>query len=595
MKVKGAATGVMVGLLAGLMASTALAAPGDADAGFKALYEKEWAWRQDELARSDGPEEDRLDPRLPKVDAASQQKRLAYWQDVRKQLDAIPLADLSPEQRVNFQIYRDQIDVLVNQQRFREYEKPFNSDSSFWSSFNYKARRTFIDATDYRNYISQLRDIPRYFAEQQVNMRAGLKRGFTPPKATLVGREVSVSATVEAKSAEDTLFWKPFTQMPASIPAAEQAALKAEAKQLIEGQVKPAYGALLTFLRHDYIPKTTDKLAAEALPDGKAYYQAQIKEFATVDLTPEQIHQLGLSEVAKIRAQMEEVRKETGFAGDLPAFFTHLRTDPKFYPKTEQELLNTGAWIAKRVDGKLGAYFGWLPRSRFTIIPVPPDMAPFYTSARGGKNAYLINTYNLASRPLYNMTALTLHESAPGHSFQAGLAEEQEELPDFRRYVYISAFGEGWALYCEYLGLEMGMYDTPYDRFGYLTFQMWRAARLVVDTGIHHEGWTRAQAIQFLHDNTALSDHDIEIEVDRYISWPGQAVSYYLGMLAIKEARAKAEAALGPKFDIRAFHDTVLSMGSVPIPVLHARIDRFIAEGGKDPMPVSFQKEKTAP
>lgn len=586
---------LLAGALAIGLAGQALAAGGPADAKFKTLYEKEWAWRQAELARSDSPEDDTLDPHLPHVDAASQARRLAYWQDVRKQLDGIRQADLSPGERVNYQVYRDQIDVLVNQQRFREYEKPFNSDSSFWSNFNYKARRTFIGAQDYRNYLSQLSEIPRYFDEQKVNMRAGLKRGFTPPKATLVGREVSVTATVDARTAEETLFWEPFKAMPASIPAAEQAALKAEAKRVIEGQVKPAYASLLSFLRDEYIPGTTETLAAEALPDGRAYYQAQIREFATVDLTPEQIHTLGLAEVAKIRAQMEAVKAEAGFQGDLPAFFAYLRSDPKFYPKTAQELLNTGAWIAKRVDGKLGAYFGWLPRSRFTIVPVPPDMAPFYTSARGGKTQYLINTYNLPSRPLYNMTALTLHESAPGHSLQGALAEEQEGLPDFRRYVYISAFGEGWALYCEYLGLEMGMYDTPYDRFGYLTFQMWRAARLVVDTGIHHKGWTRAQAIAFLHDNTALADHDIEIEVDRYISWPGQAVSYYLGMMAIKEARARAEKALGPKFDIRAFHDTVLSLGSVPLPVLQARIDQFIAEGGKDPMPVDFQKPKKAP
>ena len=226
---------------------------------------------------------------------------------------------------------------------------------------------------------------------------------------------------------------------------------------------------------------------------------------------------------------------------------------------------------------------------------MPADIAPFYTSARGGKSTYLLNTYDLPSRPLYNLTALTLHESAPGHSLQGGLAEEQTDLPDFRRYVYISAYGEGWALYCERLGVEMGMYETPYDKFGMLTFQMWRAARLVVDTGIHHRGWSRAQAIQFLHDNTALADHDIEIEVDRYISWPGQGVSYYLGMMAILEARAQAEKALGAKFDIRAFHDTVLSMGSVPLPVLRARIGRFIAEGGRDPMPVTWQKPAKAP
>ena len=580
-------------LLAGILigaGAPAFAADGPADGRFKALYEQEWSWRQKEMARTEEEGPRRLSDHLPSIDAAAQARRLAYWQDVRRKLDAISPRDLSADQAVNYEVYRDQIDVLIAQQKFREYEKPFNSDSSFWSGFNYTARRTFQDARDYRAFIGQMNDIPRYFGEQTTNMRAGLKRGFTPPRATLTGREVSVQATVDAKNAEDTLFWQPFASMPSSIPAAEQAALRAEAKAAIEGKVKPAYAALLKFLTEDYIPGTTQTLAAEKLPDGVAYYRAQIREFATVDMSPEEIHQLGLREVATIRAQMMEVKAETGFAGDFPAFLTYLRTDPKFYAKTPEELLMRGAWISKRVDGKLSRFFGWLPRSRFTIEPVPADMAPFYTSARGGKTTYLLNTYNLPSRPLYNLTALTLHESAPGHSMQAGLAEEQEGLPDFRRYVYISAYGEGWALYCETLGVEMGLYDTAYDRFGMLTFQMWRAARLVVDTGIHHKGWTREQAIQFLHDNTALADHDIEIEVDRYISWPGQAVSYYLGMLAIRDARAKAEKALGPKFDIRSFHDTVLSIGSVPLPVLQARIDRFIAEGGRNPMPVDYQK-----
>ncbi len=576
-------------------ARPAASASSAADARLRALYRKEWAWRQAELAHGDEGDAVRLAGYLPKVDAASQARRLAYWLDVRKQLAAMPKRALSASEAVNYEVYRDQVDTLISQQRFREYEKPFNSDSSFWSNFNYTAMRTLHDAGEYRNYIAQLNDIPRYFAEQTTNMRAGLKRGFTPPKATLVGREASVSATVDAKDAESTLFWKPFRSMPASIPAPEQATLKAQAKAAIEGNVQPAYASLLTFLRDDYIPHSTVTLAAVALPDGPAYYRAQIKEFSTLDMAPEAIHQLGLSEVARIHAQMLQVMAETGFRGDFPAFLDYLRSDPKFYARTPEELLMRGAWIAKRVDGKLSAYFGWLPRSRFAIEPVPADMAPFYTSARGGKSTYLLNTYDLPSRPLYNLTALTLHESAPGHALQGGLAEEQTGLPDFRRYVYISAYGEGWALYCERLGVEMGMYDTPYDRFGMLTFQMWRAARLVVDTGIHHKGWTRAQAVQFLHDNTALADHDIEIEVDRYISWPGQAVSYYLGMLAIVEERAKAETALGPKFDIRAFHDTVLSMGSVPLPVLRARIDRFIAEGGRDPMPVTWQKPAKAP
>jgi uncharacterized protein (DUF885 family) len=569
--------------------ATAAVAPRAADARFKALYESEWAWRQNQFPndrRGDEPIADHLS----RVDAASQTARLAYWRDVRRRLDAIPEAELSAEQRVNYQVYRDQIDTLINQQRFREYEKPFNSDSSFWADMGFTASRTFHGARDYRAYIAQLADIPRYFDEQTANMKAGLKRGFTPPQVTLADRDKSIAMVAEARTAEDTPFWKPFTSMPASIPAAEQAALRAQAQATIRGVVQPAYGRLLAFVRDDYIPHATTTLAAEALPDGPAYYRAQIKEFTTLDMAPEDIHQLGLAEVAKIHAQMLEVMRETGFKGSFPEFLAYLRSDPRFYVKDPQDLLNRAAWIAKRVDGKLAGYFGWLPRSRFTIEPVAADIAPFYTSARGGRSTYLLNTYDLPSRPLYNLTALTLHESAPGHSLQGGLAEEQDGLPDFRRNVYISAYGEGWALYCERLGVEMGMYDTPYDRFGMLTFQMWRAARLVVDTGVHHKGWTRAQAIAFLHDNTALADHDIEIEVDRYISWPGQALSYYLGMMAIVDLRAKAEQALGPRFDIRAFHDTVMSTGAVPLPVLRARIDQFIAEGGRDPMPVAWQK-----
>jgi uncharacterized protein (DUF885 family) len=578
--------------LALIVASPALGAS-PADARFQALYKREWAWRMNEF-----PERDKADApvpdRLPKVDPAAQAARLTYWQIVRRDLDKIPERQLSAAERVNYEVYRDQIDVLISQQKFREYEKPFNSDSSFWSGLGFTASRRFHTAQDYRNYVALLNDVPRYFRDEEDEMRAGVKRGFTPPRATLVGRDASVAMAAQAKNAESTTLWKPFKAYPSSVTPAERAQFEKDAKLAIETKVMPAFASLLVFLHEDYIPHTTQTLAAESLPDGKAYYRAQIKEFTTLDMDPEAIHQLGLNEVAKIHAQMLEVMKETGFKGDFPAFLAYLRSDPKFYVKDPQDLLNRAAWIAKRFDGKASQYFGWLPRSRFGIEPVPPEIAPFYTSARGGTTTYLLNTYDLPSRPLYNLTALTLHESAPGHSFQGGLAEEQTGLPDFRREVYISAFGEGWALYCERLGLEMGMYDTPYDRFGMLTFQMWRAARLVVDTGVHHKGWTRAQAIAYLHDNTALADHDIEIEVDRYISWPGQALSYYLGMLAIVDVRAKAEAELGSKFDIRAFHDTVLSLGSVPLPILRARIDRFIAEEGRDPMPVTWQKPAAA-
>ncbi|GHH58531.1 DUF885 domain-containing protein [[Pseudomonas] boreopolis] len=555
---------------------------------FKALYQREWAWRQQQFAGADD-EDGQGAPadHLPRVDPATQQVRTAYWQQVMKELDAIPQDQLPQAEQVNYQVYRQQIAVFLDQQRFRAWEMPFNSDTAFWSNLGFTARGSFHSAEDYRRYLGQLADIPRYFDEQIANMRAGLARGFSQPRVTLDGRDQSI-ADVARATGEANLFYTPFKRMPAAIPAAKQAELRGRALAAISSSVIPAYSKLLRFMREEYLPKARTTLAGEALPDGKEYYRAQIREFTTLDLDPGQIHALGLKEVARLRKEMDETIAASGFeapAGEqtFPAFLHFLRTDPRFYPKSAEELLKEAAWIAKKVDAKVGDYIGRLPRRRFAIEPVPADLAPFYTGGRGGPGIYLVNTYDLPSRPLYNLPALTLHESSPGHALQMPLAAEDATLPDFRRYSYISAYGEGWALYSEYLGQEMGMYTTPYERFGYLTYQMWRACRLVIDTGIHHGGWTREQAIAYLRDNTALSEHEVTTEVDRYIAWPGQALSYYLGELKILELRRKAETALGEKFDIRAFHDAVLQTGSVPLPVLEAQVDRFIADGGKSP------------
>ena len=560
----------------------ALAATAD-DQRFKQISDREYAWAQAQYGG--GEDSERVAPHLQDVRPAAQAKRLAYLDQVLSDLNGIKQADLSPAVAVDYAVYRFDIETRAASLRSRDYEMPANSDSSFWSDLGYTARGQFRTETDYRNWLNQLHEIPTWFDEQIANMRAGEKRGFTPPKVTLTGRDTTIAQVADAKSAEDSFLYLPFKEMPATISPATQAAMRAEAKQAIDQQDLPAYRNLLAYLRTDYIPHARTTLAAEALPDGKAWYAQQIKAYATVDLTPDQIHQIGLDEIAKIHAEMLEVMKQAGFQGDLPAFLHFLRTDPRFYAKTPQELLDRAAWIAKEVDGKVGQLIGHLPRRRFGIVPVPADIAPFYTAGRGGPGEYLVNTYDLPSRPLYQLPALTLHESAPGHAFQIPLAAENKAAAPFRQNIYISAYGEGWALYCERLGDEMGIYHTPYERFGMLSYQAWRAARLVVDTGIHHKGWTREQALAFLHDNTALSDHEIETEVDRYISWPGQALSYYLGEMAIRQGRAKAEAALGPRFNIRAFHDAVLELGSVPLPVLNARIDRFIAEGGKGPYP----------
>jgi uncharacterized protein (DUF885 family) len=554
----------------------------NADARFAAIYETEWKWRDEQIPDN---EDSRMPIRdhLPKTDPTSQAMRLRTWQDVLQKLDAIPRAELSSAEQLNYDVYRPQIEALIASQKFRDFEMPANADTTFWTDLGATARRPYRTVQDYRNWIGQMHDIPRYFREQTEEMRQGLRRGFTPPQVTLKGRDASITAVTEAEP-EASLFYTPFKDMP-GVSEADQVNLRAQAIAVIRDSVQPAYRELLKFMRTEYLPGTRTSLAAYDLPDGKAFYRAKIREFTTLDEDPVAIHAFGESEVARLHAQMLDVMKETGFKGDFPAFLKFLRADPQFQAKTPQELLMRAAWIAKRFDGKASQFFGMLPRARFAIRPVPDDLAPFYTAGRGGPGVYLLNTYDLSSRPLYNLTALTLHESAPGHAFQMPLALEHKQQPEFRQHTYLSAYGEGWALYCELLGLEMGMYETPYDRFGMLNYQIWRAARLVVDTGIHSQGWSRDRALVYFRDYTALPEHEIETEVDRYIAWPAQALSYYLGEDAILKARAKAETALGAHFNLRAFHDTVLELGSVPIPVLAARVDRFIAEGGKGPYP----------
>jgi uncharacterized protein (DUF885 family) len=568
----------------GASARKAAVRPASADDRLKAIYTAEYSWRQ-KMQGSNENSPRGTQPNLPDVGPEAQAAKLARWTETERQLAAIRVADLSAAAKVDYAVYKGQIDALLAEQTYREYEKPLNSDTSFWGDVAETARGRFHDESDYRSYIAMLRALPRYFDQQIANMRAGLRRGFTPAQVTLQGRDVGVAQVAQAKSLGDNPLYAPFASFPATIPAATQAVLRRDGAAALAEAAVPAHAKLLAFLRTEYIPGARKTLAAYDLPDGKAYYQSKIREFVTLDMTPEAIHAIGVAEVAKIHGQMLEVLRQVKFDGDLPAFLHFLRTDPRFYPKTPQDLLNRAAWIAKTFDGKASDWFGHLPRSRFAIKPVPAELAPFYTGGRGGPGIYLVNTWNLPSRPYYQMVALTLHESAPGHAMQMPLAAENNGLPQFRRNAYLSAYGEGWALYCEKLGDDMGMYDDPYDRFGMLSYQMWRAARLVVDTGIHTQGWSRERAQQFLHDNTALSDHEIETEVDRYIAWPGQALSYYMGELAFQKARARAEKALGAKFNVRAWHDAMLQLGSVPLPVIDARTDQLIKDGGKGPYP----------
>jgi uncharacterized protein (DUF885 family) len=573
-------TFVLAALLAAPNALLAQTSTHAADQRLKALYSAEWDWRQQEYARVPGEVGSHADgDHLPRVDAATQQKRLEYWQQTLADLDRIPLAQLSPEERINAQVFRAVIEEQLVDVRYRNYETPFNSDTFFWTEFT--PQEGFSTAEEYRRYLGRLRDVPRYFDEQIVNMRAGLKRGFTVPKVSVIGRDHTIEPYLKADRTNP--LYRPFESLPPSIPAEEQEKMRAEARSIIAERLVPAYAQLLDFIRNEYLVKARTTLAAEKLPDGKAYYQAMIRKFTTLDLTAAQIHQIGLSEVARIKGEMQTTMRKTGFKGTLPEFIQFLRTDPQFYAKTPQELLADASYVLKKMDGKLKDTIGFLPRYRHGVIPVPDQLAPIYTGGRGGLEYCMFNTYNLPARPLYTLPALALHECTPGHAFQAALALEGPERPAFRKEQYFSGYGEGWGLYTEWLGGQIGIYETPYEEFGQLTYEIWRAARLVVDTGIHQDGWSREQALAYMKETVPLSEHEITTEVDRYIAWPGQALAYKLGQMQILRHRREAEQALGPKFDQRKFHDAILQLGAVPLPVLAERMAKFIADGGENP------------
>ena len=549
-------------------------APTAADVKLRALYNGYSAWAAKEggyFETEDG--ELKQASYLPHVDAATQEREAAHLQDLLNQLNAIPTAQLSRDEQVNAAVFRTVLDNALIEAKYRTWEMPFNSDSSFWTYLN--EDHQLRDAAEYQRYIARMREVPRYFDEQIANMRAGIARGFTVPKATLTGRDKSIEAFIAA-DIDKNVFYKPFKTMPSNIPAVEQESLRKQAADAIKQSVLPAYKNLLSFYTSEYYPKARTTVSAHDLPDGDAFYRSQVREYTTTDLTPEQIHAVGLEEVDRIQAAMLKTMKDSGFKGTFPQFLHFLRTDPQFIAKTPDELLGVSAYVAKRVDGVIGDHFGFLPRKRFGIIPVPDALAPFYTSGRGGLENCMMNTYNLPVRPLYNIPVLTLHECEPGHSFQMAVQAEQKSLPSFRRHSYFSGSGEGWGLYSEWLGDELGIYRTPYEKFGQLSYDMWRAARLVIDTGIHRYGWSRQQAIDYLASHTALSQHEVETEVDRYISWPGQALAYKLGELTILKLRGEAETTLGPRFDERKFHDAILALGSVPLNVLEDQMRAFI-------------------
>lgn len=552
------------------------------------LFDREWEWRlkeDPEYATSVGRHEydDRLTPGAPE-DLA---RRAEGTKGFLAELAGIATAQLSPDDQTSAEVFRRQLEMRRADFELGDDEMPINADSGFHTGFaQLPVNVPLATVRDVDNYLSRLEGWPTLVAQHIILMRRGLARGFTVPKATLAGYEKTISAHV-VEDPTKSVFWTPLDNLPAIFPAPERERLRTRGRAAVLRAIS-GYRTFLDFYTNEYYPQARATLGASELPEGAPYYRQQIRKFTTLDLSPDQIHRIGLAEVERIGKEMQEVMKSTGFGGDMPAFLQFLRTDQRFYAKTPEELLMRAAWIAKRMDGKLPSLFGRLPRTPYTVEPVPDHLAPKYTSGRYVEapygstrpGIYWVNTFMLENRPLYNLPALTLHESVPGHHLQGSLAQEMENLPNFRRHSYISAYGEGWGLYSEWLGLEAGFYADPYANFGRLTYEMWRACRLVVDTGLHAMGWTRRQSIDYLASHTALPLHECETETDRYISWPGQALSYKLGEIQIKNLRRRAEQALGAQFDVRAFHDVVLGSGSVPLDVLERNVERWIAAQG---------------
>ena len=512
---------------------------------------------------------------------ADRTRRLALFQ---ARLRAIAPDGLHGEDALNASLLAWTIDTDLRSAAFDEDRIPFTSDEGFFLLPADAAETVTLRTADQAQaWLKRLAAIPAYYETETENLRRGLRSGFTQPKIT-VRAALRTAAAQAAVPAEQDPLLAPVTAMPDSLQAATRAALRDRALAIIRDSVKPAETRLATFLEQTYLPQARDSIAASSLPDGRAYYATLVRRETTTDMTPDDVFALGQSEIARIRAAMGEQIAASGFHGDFTAFQSMLRHDPKLYATSPEALLERASRLAKIVDDQLPRLFGRLPRLPYGVRPVPHAIEDGYTSARydpgspeqGKAGGLMVNTSHLDQRPLYELPALVAHEGAPGHHIQIALAQELTGLPAFRRDMQVTAFVEGWALYAEQLGIELGLYRTPIERFGLLSMEMWRACRLVMDVGIHWRGWTRDQALACLRDNTALAERNMQSEVDRYIAWPGQALGYKVGELRILALRHRAEAELGARFDERTFHDALLDEGAMPLAVLENRMGDWL-------------------
>ena len=523
---------------------------------------------------------------LPNISPESVEKYNSVTTAFLARHAALSTIPMQPNERLNYDLLGF---VLTQRQRLAPFDVarvPFTNDSGFFNQLSFIVRQTsFKTPEDYEAYAARLTRLPRFFAQAKENMRRGIRTNFTASTEILPGIQEMIDSMANAPIADHPLF-APFTKFPDTFSDEDKARLKGLGEAALDSAVLPSYRDLAKFMRDEYASGARKTAGLGSSETEREYYRAVTRFFTTLDISPDEVHALGLSEVARIRGEMDTVITEVGFKGSFADFLSFLRTDPQFYAKSRKELLMHASFIAKQIDGKMPQYFGTLPRLSYGVIPVPKEIEKSYTTGRyfsgnperGQAGNYVVNTYNLPNRPLYNLPALTAHEGVPGHHVQIAIGQELKELPKFRKSLYPNAFGEGWGLYAEKLAGEMGIYTTPYERFGQLSYEMWRACRLVVDTGLHWKGWTREEAEACFLENSALAPHNIKTEVQRYISWPGQALAYKIGELKILELRAQAEAELGQAFDIRKFHDAVLSNGGIPLDILEKQIQRFIFE-----------------
>lgn len=507
-----------------------------------------------------------------------------FSKKLKEELEQVSEAGLSKTEKISRELLLFVLQDKIDSNTYKTYLNTITNENAFHLNLSRMGNRTLNNKKQVIDYLNRLENLPKSIDYNLDVLRASIKEGMAQPRAVFNNYDDTYNKHIVADVTKSE-FYKPFLNLPESLSATEKDSVIEAAKTSIKKNVIDEYKKIKTFFQDEYFPNTRKGLGISTTPNGKGFYQNRINYFTTSNqYTADDIHQIGLKEVARIKAEMQKIIDDLDFKGSFADFLQFLRTDEQFYPKTAKELLMFARDISKRIDAELPKFFITLPRKPYGVVPVPADLAPNFTGGRySGSYSettagfYWVNTYNLPSRTLYTIPALTAHEAVPGHHLQISLNNElPETIPRFRRNLYLSAYGEGWGLYSEYLADEMGIYTTPYEKFGQLTYEMWRACRLVVDTGVHAKGWTRQQMLDYMAENTALSIHEVTTETDRYISWPGQALSYKIGEIKIRELRKKAEFALGEKFDIREFHEVILEEGTVTLSIMEKRMDAYI-------------------